>query len=739
MTQQNQPKLLQGNGSGAFGPAGVVSLDEANEDGTEADKTSLLVLSGRDDEQTKIEPAHQDAFAAEGAQAARLETDIPLDGQTQILSSSTAPPTSTATDDATLLATSDWQGGHRTVVDNAVLPFTNEAFDGATQIEPASANFGNPAGNKQTIQESSGQWSGQTQISPSAMAPSKPGDLLNQRYRLEEQLGQGGMGSVFKALDLTQQEVHAKNPYVAIKLLLPSLANDSTLVIGFHREAEKAKKLTHPNIIKVFDANRDGDRHYIVMEYLYGDPLNQIIRDNGAIPLSKAWPIIRDMGLGLAHAHEKNIVHSDFKPANVFILKENQEVKILDFGIASELKKTGDEEKTLFDSRALGGLTTTYASFEMLSGAAVADPRDDIYAFGLVVYELLAGQHPYQRKPATQVNLEKNQGICQPPIQPLGLNKKQWQLLSQVIEIEQKNRPDNLGDWLKAFDPETKTVKGGKKFFPIAVAGVLGILLFAAGLYKWKSIPSTQDVSQQASGKQAQQAIAEPQLSPTPMPALPLANAGADRQGKVGEWVTLDGSASKTADGGMPTGFNWQLVAIPTGSLSSISNSASAAPKFLPDKPGIYRARLSVTDAQGQLSATDDIVVDVAASMPKLQFKTSQDQYRIGQYLATTVEATDNGYLGIVYVSSTGEKLQIFPNGYQQNSQVKSGKSYQVPPKEHRKMLQIQGPTGTDTLVALFSQQPLPDDLDTHVQADGSVTGLSPEVVVEPVHYQIIK
>jgi len=107
--------------------------------------------------------------------------------------------------------------------------------------------------------------------------------------------------------------------------------------------------------------------------------------------------------------------------------------------------------------------------------------------------------------------------------------------------------------------------------------------------------------------------------------------------------------------------------------------------------------------------------------------------------LTTTVEATDNGYLGIVYVSSTGEKLQIFPNGYQQNSQVKSGKSYQVPPKEHRKMLQIQGPTGTDTLVALFSQQPLPDDLDTHVQADGSVTGLSPEVVVEPVHYQIIK
>lgn len=323
--------------------------------------------------------------------------------------------------------------------------------------------------------------------------PAKIGDVLNNRYRLEARLGQGGMGSVFKALDLTKQAVHAKNHYVAIKVLLPILAKDSVLVTGFHREAEKAQKLTHANIIKVFDSSRDGDRHYIVMEYLQGEPLNRSIKENGAISFKRAWPIIRGMGRGLAHAHEENIIHSDFKPGNVFVVESTEEVKILDFGIASELKKAGEIEETIFDPRLLGGLNTLYASFEMLNGAATADRRDDVFAFGLVVYELLTGKHPYNRKPASEIYLEQKRGIYQPPTQPAGLSKMQWHLLSQAIAIEQEQRPDNLQEWLKAFDPAHDNNKSlNKRLIP---ALFLMAVVVAGGFFRLQSHREAGEIS----------------------------------------------------------------------------------------------------------------------------------------------------------------------------------------------------------------------------------------------------
>jgi serine/threonine protein kinase len=557
------------------------------------------------------------------------------------------------------------------------------------------------------------------------------GDVLNNRYRLEEQLGHGGMGSVFKALDLTKQAVHAKNHFVAIKVLLPTLAKDSVLVTGFHREAEKAQKLTHANIIKVFDSSRDGDRHYIVMEYLQGKSLSQTLKERGPIPLKSAWPIIRAMGRGLAHAHEENIIHSDFKPANVFVLENSQDVKILDFGIATELKKAGEIDETIFDPRLQGGLTSQYASFEMLNGATLADRRDDIFAFGLVSYELLTGKHPYNRKPASEVYLEQKRGIFKAPGKPPGLNKTQWQLLSQAIAIEQENRPENLQAWLTAFDPEQNSNTSLKKIM-LSIA-FLTVIMAASSFY-WLQ-------NQNGSGNLPSINLTQDSQVPDPdskKPSKPpVANAGPDLHVIVGQDVTPDGKASQSFDAG-PLRYAWQLLEKPEQSIASVTNASTAKPLLTPDKPGLYRLKLIVTDALNQSSPPVEVAIQADAPPAKLGLETLKSQYQINQHLQVRVQPTQNGYLSLVHVSSTGEKQQIFPNPLQKKNQVKANHIYQIPPKEKPKMLEIRGPEGIDSLIAVFSTKPLPEQLESFISEDGNLKGLQQDVIVEKTQYQVI-
>jgi serine/threonine protein kinase len=552
--------------------------------------------------------------------------------------------------------------------------------------------------------------------------PVKTGDVLNNRYQLEEQIGIGGMGSVFKALDLTKQAVQANNHNVAIKALLPIFAKDSVLVTGFHREAEKAQRLTHPNIIKVFDANRDGDRHYIVMEYLQGTPLNRLISDRGAMPLKKAWPLIRGMGRGLAHAHEENIIHSDFKPGNVFLVESTNQIKILDFGIASELKKSDDKNLSIFDPRLFGALTTCYASFEILSGAKTADQRDDIYSFGLVVYELLTGKHPYNRKTASEIYLDKKNRHYQSPLQPTELSKTQWQLLSQAIAIEQEDRPSNLQKWLEDFDPNRNL---WKKWLVLAIA--LATLL-TAGSYFW-----LQPNSINKAGNDPKTSDQSVQILPSP----PIANAGNNQQTTVGQTVTLDGKASESTDAGLLI-YAWQLLEKPELSISALINSNTATPQLIPDKSGLYRLKLIVTDAYNQSSQPALVMIDVTPPALKLNLKTNQSKYYVGQYLHIGIQPPKNGYLGLVYISSTGEKLQVFPNPYQKKAQVKANQTYEIPPKNKPKMLEVGGPEGIDSLVAVFSENPLPKKLESHLTNEGNLTGLQQNISTEKAQYQVI-
>jgi len=207
------------------------------------------------------------------------------------------------------------------------------------------------------------------------------GDTLNGRFVLEECLGVGGMGTVYKALDLRKLEASDRRPYIAIKVLNLQFRGNPKSLIALQREAKKAQALGHRNIVTVYDFDRDGPVVYLTMEYLSGKPLSRILRapEFKGMPYAQALPIFTGMANALAYAHERGFVHCDFKPANVF-LTDTAEVKVIDFGIARVFQRPEEEtDATIFDPGSLGALTPAYASPEMLEHRE-PDPRDDIYA-----------------------------------------------------------------------------------------------------------------------------------------------------------------------------------------------------------------------------------------------------------------------------------------------------------------------------------------------------------------------
>ena len=253
---------------------------------------------------------------------------------------------------------------------------------------------------------------------------------------LEGLLGAGGMGVVYKAQDRIKVEAKDRNPYVAIKVLNEDFKAHPEAFISLQRECSKAQRLAHPNIATVYDFDRTGGMAFMTMELLDGQPLNEYfatqLPDSG-LAFDDAWPIIEGLARALGHAHRNRIVHSDFKPGNAFIC-DNGEVKVLDFGIARAVKPPGQADTTTFDAGKLGALTPTYASPEMLDGEP-PDPRDDIYALGVVSYILLSSTHPFDRHPA---NLAQAMDLKPKPI--ANLTRTQNEALARALDFDRDKR-----------------------------------------------------------------------------------------------------------------------------------------------------------------------------------------------------------------------------------------------------------------------------------------------------------
>lgn len=306
------------------------------------------------------------------------------------------------------------------------------------------------------------------------------GDTLNGRFVLEECLGVGGMGTVYKALDLRKLEASDRRPYIAIKVLNLQFRGNPKSLIALQREAKKAQTLGHRNIVTVYDFDRDGPVVYLTMEYLSGKPLSRILRapEFKGMPYAEALPIFKGMANALAYAHERGFVHCDFKPANVF-LTDTAEVKVIDFGIARVFQRPEEEtDATIFDPGSLGALTPAYASPEMLEHRE-PDPRDDIYALGCTTYELLTGRHPFDRVPASQ---GRSSGLK--PQRPDGLGSRQWRALRSSLEFEREARMPTVTQFLQEFgEPQKRSGMSGAAVKAAISAGVLAAVAAAGYFY----------------------------------------------------------------------------------------------------------------------------------------------------------------------------------------------------------------------------------------------------------------
>ena len=270
------------------------------------------------------------------------------------------------------------------------------------------------------------------------------GLLLKNQFVLEEVLGRGGMGIVFKARDRLMEEMKDRNPFVAIKVLRPEFRNDQMLLMALQREFKKAQKLSHPQIAQMMDFTRDEATGlmFVIMQYLEGETLDRFIRLNypKGMPFKKAFPLIQAMGQALAYAHRQGIVHLDFKPANVFVCK-NGDIKVLDFGIAAGIGQSeSDADQTVFKVSDLGALTPAYASLEMLDSKSVGKNhaptvKDDVYAFSCVIFELLTGTHPFGKTSAVEA---LKAGLVAKPPTTLSMRQARWLMRGLAFKAEDR-------------------------------------------------------------------------------------------------------------------------------------------------------------------------------------------------------------------------------------------------------------------------------------------------------------
>jgi len=309
------------------------------------------------------------------------------------------------------------------------------------------------------------------------------------KYEIQGEIGRGGAGVVYRGYhpDLNRD--------VAIKVLAPHLVERRVVVERFRREARLAAQLDHPNIVTIHDVGVDGDWHYIVMQYLEGQTLTEIIRQRGSLPLEKVIPILQSLAQALDYAHSRELVHRDIKPANI-IMSPSGHVTVTDFGIA----KAAFETRLTVTGTMVG--TPDYMSPEQVEGLAV-DGRSDQYSLGIMAYEMLSGQLPFEATGPGNM-LYKIVHEKTPPIGLLrsDLPKGVGKVLERALAKKAKERYATATAFVEALDQATTGGSAKPRTVPAqvkekgdqvllwgrvptwawALAGLVGLLVLVVGL-----------------------------------------------------------------------------------------------------------------------------------------------------------------------------------------------------------------------------------------------------------------
>lgn len=316
------------------------------------------------------------------------------------------------------------------------------------------------------------------------------GSLLRDRFLLQEKVAGGSMGVVYKSLDRRLAEAESDEPWVAIKVLSPQLAENGQALRALQQEATKGRCLNHPNIVRFIDLDRDDDLYFLVMEWLGGRTLASILDsvDARSIDHDAAFRIVGQIGDALEYAHRCGIVHADVKPGNIMIMP-NGDAKLFDFGVARVRQKQSDID---FDPGVLGALTPAYSSMQVLTGEEPV-ASDDVFSLGCLLYRLVAGHRVFGPRNAAEASQEGMK-----PQRPQGLSDGQWRALRKALSYSRVTRfssVEEFTDALQATGEDTVTLDASGTFetqdspgksrlavLTILMLGLLGGVLYQYGL-----------------------------------------------------------------------------------------------------------------------------------------------------------------------------------------------------------------------------------------------------------------
>jgi serine/threonine protein kinase len=408
----------------------------------------------------------------------------------------------------------------------------------------------------------------------------KAGSVLRRRYRIEAVIGQGGMGTVFQVLD----EFRLESPgtqRLAVKLLHPAVAKRAELLGELRREFQALQMLSHPNIIRVFDFDRDGPLVFFTMEVLSGAPLSRILHARKLVPLERpqALAILRDVGAALSYAHSRGLAHGDLNLQNIFVTGSG-DLRVMGFGAsykARQRSQAPDPEMTLPSS------ASNYASCQVLDGER-ADARDDVFSLACIAYLLLSGVHPFPKSTAVEAREAKLRLR-----RPANLSGRQWQALRSALRWERENRPADVQRWLsdlelggavKRLAPindllEPPAAKEPKSRLALWLAAGAAALLFAAyWLVSHRAmLPSIDSTAKIGAPAAPEASVAAPPVTAAPVTATPV-TAGPVTAPPVTPPPSVNRAKPPSA-----------AAAPPSAAISAPASHEAPAPAATPAKP----------------------------------------------------------------------------------------------------------------------------------------------------------
>ncbi len=335
------------------------------------------------------------------------------------------------------------------------IPTSSGVPEPAARIEPAMPSEPAPAASSSNDSLSS------TMVIPTgdSIEPESPdgrvqvGSVLRDRFMLQERVTGGSMGAVYKAMDRRLAEAGTESPWVAVKILSPKLSQNGAALRALQQEAAKGRCLVHPNIVRFIDLDRDDELYFIVMEWLEGRTLGNILDspDSGSIDTARAFKIVHQIGKALDYAHRCGIVHADVKPSNIMIAP-NGDAKLFDFGVA-RVRQQQLEKDPSFDPGVLGLLTPAYSSMQVLTGEKPV-PADDVFSLACLLYRLIAGYRVFGPRNAAEAAEEG--------MKPQRLDKlsdANWRALKKALSYSRVTRYESMAEFVEALDAEATREK----------------------------------------------------------------------------------------------------------------------------------------------------------------------------------------------------------------------------------------------------------------------------------------